>query len=247
MKKQFITLGIIALLSLSAFAQQSCGTVKDYDGNTYKTVQLGSQCWMAENLKTTHYADGTLIDFYDNKPKSSILFYVYPNSNPNNKSTLGLMYSWAAAIHLTESNNMLWVDEQGVCPEGWHVPSKKDWDQMLDYVSKQNQFRCGGNTEYIAKSLASQTGWDASDFTCSKCSVGKNPEKNNLTGFNAKPTGGFLFTESKVGEAAYFWTSTESVYYDARAYVKCLSPGSEEVMEESAHMNGCYSVRCLRD
>ena len=106
MKKLFITLGIIALLSLSAFAQQSCGTVKDYDGNTYKTVQLGSQCWMAENLKTTHYSDGALINQQEPMFFSGLVTYwMYPDRNSSNKAKYGLLYNWVAVMHNASSSN----------------------------------------------------------------------------------------------------------------------------------------------
>lgn len=246
--KTFLSILLIFIFSMRiSFAQQSCGTIKDYDENTYKTVQIGSQCWMAENLRTKHYSDGTLIDFYDYKPKNSIHFWQYPGDDSKNEITYGLMYSWAAAVRLNVANDKLQTDEHSICPIGWHVPSKEEWNQMFDYLGGQKCFRCGGKEDNIAKSLASQTGWDVGGYYCPKCTVGHNPEQNNLTGFNAKPTGGFLFSEYKVGQAAYFWTSTAARYENSRAYIKSISPGSEVVIEESAPMNCVFSVRCLRD
>lgn len=68
------------MLSADAFSQQSCGSVTDYDGNTYKTVQLGSQCWMAENLKTTHYSDGKGIPT-GSSTSPNMGYWYYPDGN----------------------------------------------------------------------------------------------------------------------------------------------------------------------
>lgn len=86
----------------------------DYDGNTYKTVQLGQQVWMAENLKTTHYQNGDAIE-----PK---LCSPYGN-DAKNTETYGRLYSWNVV-----------VDNRNVCPAEWHVPNDGEWDELSAYL-----------------------------------------------------------------------------------------------------------------
>ncbi len=104
---------ILLLLSLSF------GTVTDIDGNVYETVQIGEQLWMAENLKTTHYNDGSEIPNITNNGEWSGLstgaYSDYMN-NPTNSETYGRLYNWYTVD-----------DDRGVCPTGWHVPSDEEF------------------------------------------------------------------------------------------------------------------------
>lgn len=101
----------------------SYGSLIDVDGNVYKTVKIGTQTWMAENLKTTKYADGTPIEFGT---------HIYQN-DPNNKLTYGLLYTWSAATKGKECK----IDTQriqGVCPTGWHIPSYGEQAALIEYL-----------------------------------------------------------------------------------------------------------------
>ncbi len=189
------------LLSASAFAQQSCGTVTDFDGNTYATVQIGEQCWMKENLRTTHYADGTSIS-HGNTESFDVGYWYYPDDNSSNKATYGLLYNWKAVMRDSSSSSSNPSGVQGICPKGWHVPSYAEWTQLTDYVSSQSEYWCGGNSDAIAKALASTTKWKCSG---DNCGVGNNPSTNNATGFSALPAGGY---HGNFGYGASFWSST---------------------------------------
>ena len=87
-------------------------TVTDYDGNVYYTVQIGDQVWMQENLKVTHYSDGTEISGY----------YWYNNDEAACKDEYGALYNWSG------------LDLEKVCPSGWHVSSSVDWSGLSDYL-----------------------------------------------------------------------------------------------------------------
>lgn len=102
------------IISSTAIAQQS---LTDIDGNSYATIQMNGQTWMAENLRTTHYADGTPVD-------SS---WCYDN-NEAKCEEYGRIYSWPAAM-----NGDTVPNAQGVCPDGWHLPAKEDWLALIDY------------------------------------------------------------------------------------------------------------------
>jgi uncharacterized protein (TIGR02145 family) len=94
--------------------------VTDYDGNTYKTVRIGDQTWMAENLRTTHYSDGTLVQNF-----------VY-NNDETNVSKYGRLYRWAAVMRSAASSNSNPSGVQGVSPEGWHIPSSAEWLELIN-------------------------------------------------------------------------------------------------------------------
>ena len=241
MKKVFITLGIAALLSLSASAQQSCGTVKDYDGNSYATVQIGSQCWMKENLKTTKYADGTSIsrgssDSYD------VAYWYYPNNKSSKKATYGLLYNWKAVMRNSSSSSANPSGVQGICPDGWHVPSDAEWTQLTNYVSSQSENVCGNDEDYIAKALASTTGWSHSS---DNCDVGNRPSSNNATGFSAVPAGGYYGIYNYFGYNANFWSATEN--FSSYAYSRHIYYSNANVYRYYYSKDYGFSVRCLRN
>jgi uncharacterized protein (TIGR02145 family) len=103
------------------------GSVSDVDGNVYKTVQIGDQLWMAENLKTTKYKDGTSIPNVSENTDWSNLhtdgYSWYDNNDVSYKDTYGALYNWYA---VTNSRN--------ICPNGWHVPSADEWTTLATYL-----------------------------------------------------------------------------------------------------------------
>ena len=178
-------------------------TVTDIDSNTYNTVQIGNQCWMKENMRTTHYANGESIAL--GSSTSTTTAYRYnPNNNSSNVSTYGYLYNWKAVMGGLSSSSANPSGVQGICPNGWHVPSDAEWTQLTDYVSSQTQYQCGSTSTFIAKSLASTTEWDSRGETCA---VGYYQITNNATGFSALPAGDYL---GDLGHDAHFWCSTES-------------------------------------
>lgn len=93
------------------------GNVTDYDGNVYKTIKIGNQWWMTENLRVTH----------DSKGKS-ITSYIY-NSDENLALTYGRLYTWNTMMNGSTSPGA-----QGIAPEGWHIPSLDEWQILTDYL-----------------------------------------------------------------------------------------------------------------
>ena len=181
-------------------------TVTDYDGNVYNTVQIGAQCWMKENLRTTHFADGTSIPAGGSYDTSTVV----PRRYGNVVSNYGYLYNFPATMHGTmgSSNNPSGL--QGICPDGWHVPSMAEWTQLTTYVSGQNEYIFDQDATHISKSLASQTGWTSGN---SSNIIGNDAYKNDATGFSASPAGYFTryssqFTIRDVGTNAFFWSSS---------------------------------------
>lgn len=238
----------------------TCGsTLTDIDGNEYATLLLGSQCWMKQNLRTTHYADGTEI------PKSTTTepFYNSPRryasdswSNEDLKA-YGYLYNWTAAMHGSSSSTANPSGVQGACPDGWHLPSDAEWTQLTDFVASDINNVCDGNPEYIIKALASQERWDAyGACPSSSCRICADYTKNNRTQFSALPSGtwnngGGITPSSNLGYnvgTTMFRSATElEAPYDYNAYTRLFDPDYDEVRSPTTFKADGLSVRCVLD
>ena len=164
----------------------SCGsTLTDIDGNEYGTLQLGSQCWMQQNLRTTHFADGTEIPVGGLDNHSGPRRY----APDNNLSTFGYLYNWDAAMNGSASSSTNPSGVQGVCPAGWHLPSDAEWTQLTSFVASNPDNVCGNDPDNIAKALASTEMWDTWGTCSTNCLMCTDPSSNNSTQFSVLPAG----------------------------------------------------------
>lgn len=223
-------------------------TVTDYDGNVYNTIQVGTQCWTKENIRTTKYANGTLIALGDSA-SLSVKYRYYPNDNANNVASYGYLYNWQAAMNGAGTSSSIPSRIQGVCPTGWHIPSDAEWSELYFYVKNQDVYLCNNIQINVGKSLTSPNGWRDDE---NACAVGNNPSSNNATGFSAVPAGMYgdpnassLYTSKHFGDGAWFWSATQNLTYDA-----C----GRYFYHDNPDMRSCgggkeygYSVRCLQD
>jgi uncharacterized protein (TIGR02145 family) len=149
------------------------GYVTDIDGNEYKTITIGTQTWMAENLKTTRYNNGDSINphFPDNYQDYYKEQFAYDN-NESNIPTYGRLYKYGAVYY----NN------RNICPTGWHVPTYDDWRSLGTYLNGsieiQQNPRYGVTYKNIANSMKATLGWGSN-----------NVQTNNTSGFSALPGG----------------------------------------------------------
>ena len=188
-----------------------CGTVTDFDGNTYHTVQIGSQCWMKENLRTTHYADGTAIPTTSGYSATT----PYYRQNPNySVVTVGLYYNWSAMIHGASSSNANPSGVQGICPTGWHVPSETEWYVLYNFVNGISRFRCNNTNGSIGKAVSAKNNigcnWSNSTYSCY---IGNDPSRNNATRFSAVPAGYLYYSSSSYADItsrAILWVCTNN-------------------------------------
>ena len=230
--------------------------VTDIDGNTYDAVQIGEQVWMAQNLRTTRYADGTSISMGSGGGDTEPYRYA-PGPNQSNEENMdsvaryGYLYNWPAVMHGESNSEANPSGVQGICPDGWHVPSDAEWTQMIDYMATQPQYMASGNADHLAKALASTFGWDSSD---EMDTPGNNPDANNATGFSALPTGLFLSgSDNSFGILARFWTSTENRdMYISNMYIAAygyhLGFDNAQIHRSENYSKKCgFSVRCVRD
>jgi uncharacterized protein (TIGR02145 family) len=217
-----VTLFSIGLTGLNA------QTVKDIDGNVYKTVKIGTQTWIAENLKTTKYNDGTAIPLVtDDKAWEALTAPAYcwnKNDATINKNTYGALYNWYT------------VNTNKLCPRDWHVSTDTEWTILTTYL--------GG--ESVAGGKLKETGtthWES-----------PNTGASNESGFTALSSGSrnyagaFDYSGSNViffRSNGCWWSSTE--LYTFNAYYRRLYNSLSVVYRSLSVKQSGYSVRCLRD
>ena len=223
-------------------------TVTDYDGVVYNTVMIGNQCWTKGNLRSTHYADGTPLEAGNaqttNVQSKNNPYYFHANGGAQNDGFFGLLYNWKAVMGAAASSAANPSQIQGICPNGWHVPSDAEFTQLTDYIGTYSDYRCGRGSMSFAKALASTSEfWN--DFD-EDCSVGYLVSGNNATGFSAQPAGGWD-SNSYYGyrQSAYFWTST--AYNNDTAYNRSVYYDKDYVDIFANPKYTAHSVRCLKD
>lgn len=194
-------------------------TVTDIDGNTYLTIKIGEQWWMAENLKVTRYRNGVAIpnvtekDAWSNLSRGAYCSY---DNDPTNAGTYGYLYNWYVVN-----------DPRGLAPEGWHIPSDAEWKTLVDYLGGDNF--AGGKLKEIVHWESPNTGaTNASSFSALPSGV-----RNNYGIFNFK------------GKYALFWSSTK--YLRTNAWSRTLGYEDTGVDHVNGNKQNGFSVRCVRD
>ena len=214
------------------------GIVKDIDGNVYKTIKIGTQVWMAENLKTTKYNDGTVIPEVTNNTAWSNLttpgYSWYNNNSTLNAKLYGALYNFYT---VADTNSM------NVCPVGWDVPTDIEWTILTDFL-EDNGYGYGGSGTDIGKSMAATFRWN-SDATAG--TVGNDTGSNNSSGFAGLPGGNRNFngTFNFIGSDGFWWSSTE--INTTFAWYRFLNYLNDDVNRNGSLKEYGFSVRCLRD
>jgi len=199
-------------------------TVTDYDGNEYQTVTIGNQTWMAENLKTTKYNDGTLIPLIiENTAWINLTtpgYCWYDNDSVSYSESYGALYNWYT------------VNTEKLCPNGWHVPTNSEWNILMDYLGGRD-FAGGKMKE------AGTLHWNE-----------PNTGATNESGFNGRP-GGVRNHEDgnfhSIRVTAYWWTSTAGEGGFPYSYNKYLQNVSSSLSTNTYNNEKGYSVRCMQD
>ena len=229
-----------------SFTTPNCGsgvTVTDKSGNTYNTVQIGQQCWMKENMRTTKYADGT--DISEGATSSTtVAYWYYPNNNSSNKTTYGLLYNWKAVMRNSTSSSSNPSGVQGICPTGWHVPSDAEWKQMEMAVGmSQSDADNTGNRGDIAAKLSGNTGWTSS--TNENAAGNLSASVRNASGFSALPAGGYITDNyNHFHQYAYFWSATAN---ETNPWRRSLYFDNAGVTRQILTKSYALSVRCVKN
>jgi len=200
-----------------------------FDGYTYTSIVLGNgQEWMAENLRTTSYANGDPIPNITNNTQWSNLTtgaWVHYNNDSQYENPYGKLYNWYTV-----------VDTRNVCPTGWHVPSDAEWSTFINYLDPNAD---GGNNTNTAGGKMKSTGtqyWQS-----------PNQDATNESGFSGLP-GGYRGPNGSffgIGYYGYWWSSTE--YDSISAWFRYLSYDGGSVDRGGNDKRDGFSVRCLRD
>ena len=207
-------------------------TVKDVDGNTYNTVQIGTQCWTKENLRVTKYRDGTDVPLDESGGTTGDdngqtwgnrnigARTVYEHSYPL-FATYGYLYNWYAA-----------TDTKGLCPNGWHVPSNTEWTNLTNYLGGESV--AGGKMK-----TTGTTFWNS-----------PNTGATNESGFSALPGGwrsgeGSFSSFSSIRGSTFFWSASEDS--SSNAWVRYLNDNDGYLARTNRRNPSGVSVRCLRD
>jgi uncharacterized protein (TIGR02145 family) len=212
---------LLVVLVLSFGVRKLLSQVTDIDGNTYKTVIIGTQEWITENLNVEHYGNGDIIPQVQDKVEWSKLktgAWCYYHNDSKIGENYGKLYNWYAIN-----------DNRGLAPEGWHIPSDGEWTILIDYLGGEGV--AGGK-------LKATILWES-----------PNKGATNESGFTAFP-GGFRGGKgyfNYIGELGYFWSSSESSNHDA--WYRLMFYDDSDV--DRSYYNGIkghgFSVRCVRD
>jgi len=201
---------------------ESCGDLVSHEGYDYSTVQIGEQCWFAENCRYLPEVTPSSVWAY-----TLPCYYVYDYEgtsvgaavSTSNHDTYGVLYNWPAVM------------TEGICPSGWHIPSDGEFTELIDFL--------GG--EYLAGGKMKETGYDHWLFS-------NTAEATNASGFTGFP-GGAMYPSAQpqfqhLGTYGHFWSASES---DVGAWARQLNYNSISVSRNFSTRNNGFSARCVRD
>jgi len=213
--------GPVSSASNSVTPSAPLPTLSDIEGNIYNIVTIGTQVWMAENLKVTKYNDGSTIPNITNNSSWAALstpgYCFYNNDATTYKATYGILYNWYA------------VNTGKLCPTGWHIPTDAEWTTLSNYSGGESI--AGGKLKEVGTSH-----W-----------LTPNTGATNESGFTALP-GGFNSKDgaySLIGDSGKWWASNE--YSTSSGWYYLLSFSNSNAFISYANMRNGFSIRCLRD
>jgi uncharacterized protein (TIGR02145 family) len=207
-------------------------TVSDIDGNVYNIVVIGKQFWMKENLKTQHYSNGKPIEtgLTDAQWKDDTIgaYSLYSN-NSTNDSVFGKLYNWYAV-----------ADPRGLCPTGWHVPSDKDWNELIKAIDPTANTFCSACTQSTTAGGAMKeielVKWASPNFGAT-----------NSSGFSGLPGGcrDYDGTYLEIGNQGHWWSATQASTLDA--YYFYLDFSNSNINRLNYFKTNGQSVRCVNN
>ncbi len=231
-------------------------SIMDVDYNMYSTVKIGNQIWLGENLRCTHYANGAPIDILDTMVYAR---YVFPFGQVDSIQKYGVLYNWAAARGLNDS--VVKTDRvQGLCPQGFHLPTDEEWHDLVYFVSNCSTTK---KKTSVAKSLAAHDScWRISTIPNTPGFVEDSlVDTNNFSRFAAIPVGN-SFENPATGElrfynfrsGANFWSSTpygykagEKTLTNPNAYGRYIGYNDVVANKSVSNKKAYFSIRCIKD
>jgi uncharacterized protein (TIGR02145 family) len=230
--KHFFVIIFLFMLKENSAQYFNCGQTLEFSGVNYPTIGIGNQCWLGRNLNV-----GVMVNSkFDQSNNSSIEKYCYDN-NLSNCSLLGGLYQWSEAVQYQNGasnvQNMqtpYMGNLRGICPNGWHIPSDKEWKTLENFLGGPN------NTSGALKSSIPFEGFF-------------NKNANNSSRFSALPAGacdveGNFFG---LGAATRFWSANEYSESNIIAINRYLDFENTNIGTGFVRKNYGFSVRCLLD
>ncbi len=209
------------------------GSMTDQQGNTYRTIVIGTQEWMAENLKTSIYRNGDPISNVTNASQWSGLntgAWCYYNNDSQTECPYGKLYNWYAV-----------ADPRNVCPLGWHVPTDNEWNILIFYLDPSFDPNAWGIQSVIAGGKMKSAGIQY--WVNSNTNATKERGLSGLPGGARYDGGTFLFT----GLNGYWWSSTESNTINVNAWYRNLHYDDGNISRYDYLKKLGLSVRCVKD
>ena len=192
-------------------------TTISWGGHTYQLVEIGSQCWFAENLRYSgNIQEVTSINWnYIWNTGNEQPAWGYYNDDSANDAVYGKLYNWYA------------VNTGILCPSGWHIPTDTEWTELTDYL---------GDIVVAGGKMKTTTGWDA-----------PNTGASNSSGFSGLPGGYryYFGNEFNIGSKGFWWSSTE--YYADDAWYRTLSNNGANAYISKHYKEYGFSCRCIKD
>jgi uncharacterized protein (TIGR02145 family) len=210
------------------------GNMTDQDGNIYKTIVIGDQEWMAENLKTSIYRNGDPIPNVSDAVQWTGLStgaWCFYNNESQNDCPFGKLYNWYTV-----------ADPRNVCPVGWHVPTDSEWNTLIGFLDPAYNPNAPINYQsFLAGGKLKSTGlgyW----YT-------PNLDATNESGFSGMPGGGSLGNGDfySIGQGGIWWSSSENIDVTVAAWYRAINKNNANVQRSSAGKRCGSSVRCLKD
>ncbi|GDX46994.1 hypothetical protein LBMAG24_23220 [Bacteroidota bacterium] len=207
--------GVVAKIPTVVTPAFTCttSTITDVDGNVYNTVLIGTQCWMASNLRVTKYNDGTAIplnvtggsvgtsETWQNENTGAYTIYGNEASSDANATNYGFLYNWYAAKGIYKTGEIASTDTLNICPIGWHVPTDSDCNKLVKFIDS------GADTSYTSTTQSSSAGTKLKKNS----SLWLTNTGTDDYGFSALP-GGYRFDDGNfydIRYIAFFWSATE--------------------------------------
>jgi uncharacterized protein (TIGR02145 family) len=235
-------------------------SVSDFEGYWYKVVQIGTQCWLKENMRATKYSDGSTLVHRTSDPQSSETnrCYYYAGLHADSAKKYGYVYNWAAAVNCSNSNyinngnsNSNFEQRQGICPTGWHIPTNEEWKTMETFINEGEELSYPSiNTYYgtIAGKLA-YGNWSKSNVTQNTTDGypgNYEYQYRNSSGFSALPA---EVSKSFIGTRTRFWTSTNfnTTNNNKNKISRWLHKSNSGIRYAAEGAYNALSVRCVRN
>ncbi len=216
----------------------------DVDHNIYYPVKIGDQTWMSDNLKATRYSDGSTIPRVEERlawfdfSLYTRAYCWYENYGAIG-ATYGALYTWPAAMNIYSESDIKPGRVQGVCPDGWHLPSDSEWKQLEMFLGMSQSDADGEN--WRGEKEGGKLKHEGIQYWTSP-----NTGSTNENGFSTLPAGwrdgaGYF---RNLGTSARFWSSSKRADY---AWIRQLDYNSSRIFRGTTGLYEGISVRCIKD